>query len=163
MTPIFLLTLFLLYIGGLMMVLFISPKGWILSLVAFFTMCVVLILKGRLDIFEGTNSEAWISLNSLRQMRRYTTVAIPILGILFLASLVAVFSQPGVCETDNLPLLVQRDHYVLVNHRNYTEVGPLRYYVAGLGFLAGWNSIMLISLLEASQRYIQKEIYRREG
>ena len=163
MNLLLLFAVLLLYVSGLFVTLFISHIGGVLSLVAFFTMWIVLILRGSLGVFNESDGVSGISLATLRRLRRYTRRALPILGILFVAGLVAVFSQPGVCVTDNLPLIAHREHYVLVSHSVYTEVGSLRYYVAGFGFLAGWNSIPLAGTLEALGRYIQKEIYTREG
>jgi len=162
MNLIFLFALLFLYISGLVISLFVSHTGWVLSVIAFFTMWTVFMLKGRLDLFDGKDSESWFSVDSLKRLRRHTRLGMPILLVIFLAALAATFSQPGVCVTDSLPVFARREHYVLVSHGTYTEVSPLRYYLAGVSFLAGWHSIALVGTLEALGTYVQKEIYRRE-
>ncbi len=161
MTRVFLFGLLLLYVGGLVVIIFISHSGWILSMTAFFITWFTLLLKP--GVFDGRNGETKISVDLLRRLRVATRLMLPILGILFIVSLVAVFSQPGVCVTDNLPLVAHRERYVLVSHGTHTEVSALRYYIAGFGFLFGWNSIALVATVEALGRSFQKQIYRREG
>ena len=162
MNLIFLFALLLLYLSGFVLSLFVSHAGWVLSLIAFVTMCIALLLKGRLDLFNGKDSESWLSLNSLTKLRRYTWIAMPILMTIFVVAFAIVFNQPGVCVTDGLPVFAKREHYVLVSHGTYTEVSQTRYYLAGVCYLMGWHSIALIGPLEALGRYAQKEIYRRE-
>lgn len=162
MNLVFMFSLLLLFVSGFVVSLFFSHSGWALSMLAFFTTWITFMLKGRMDIFKGKDTESRLSLDSLRKLRRYTRQAMPILGIVFLAALAATFSQRGVCATDSLPVFATREHYVLVSHSRYTEVSPMRYYLAGVSFLTGWSSIALIVTLEALGRYIQKEIHWRE-
>jgi hypothetical protein len=159
MIRLFLLVL-LLFVCGFLVVVFISHKGWTLSIIAFLITAVAMLVKR--NIFEGTDSESRMSLAWLRRLRRYTRVTLPILGLLVLGSLVAVFSQPGVCATDNLPLVARREHYLLVSHSFYTEVNAWRYYLAGFGFVIGWHGVALLGIVEAFGQHFQKEIYRRE-
>ena len=161
MTRLFLLVLLLLFVCGFLVSVFVSHKGSALSISAFLIMCIAMLVKR--NIFEGTDSESRMSSDWLRRLRRYTRVTLPILGLLVLGSLVAVFSQPGVCATDNLPLIAHREHYVLVSHSVYTEVNVWRYYLAGFAFLVGWHGLALLGIVQAFGQHFQKEIYRREN
>ena len=159
---IFLFAILLLFAVGLVTALFISHSGWVLSLIAFLAFAIASLVKGNTDGLVP-NQESDLSVPSLRRVRSYIRWAIPILGGLFLIALVAMFSQRGVCDTDNLPVLAHRERYVLVSHGSYWEVSPLRYYIAGISFTIGWHSLPLIGVLAVFDRFIQKEIARRGG
>ena len=72
-----------------------------------------------------------------------------------------MFTQPGVCDTEDLPLIAHRNHHILVSHGVRTEVSALRYYLAGFGFLVGWNGIGLLGTLEALDQRLQRML--RDG
>ena len=58
MNLVFLFVVVLLYLSGLVMSLFVSHTGWILSLIGFFMLWIALILKGRLDLIDGKDTES---------------------------------------------------------------------------------------------------------
>jgi hypothetical protein len=162
MSLIFLLTILLLFISGLVVELFISPRGFLASAVAFVAFAVAAILKGGIGGLVP-DQQLGMSLGRLKQWRRYVHTALPILGLLFVVALVIVFSQRGVSATDNLPVLARRQRYLLVSHGNYYEVSALRYYIAAVAFVVGWHSFALLFVLQVFDQFFTKEISRREG
>ena len=157
---IFLLTLLVLFVAGLVTTLFISHAGWGLSIVAFLAFAIASLLKGNVDKLVPSQ-DSGMSLDLLQRLRTYIRWAVPILGLLFLLCLVGVFSQWGVCDTDSLPVFARREHYVLVNHGTRTVVSPLRYFLAGISFTIGWHSLPLLIILSLFDQFIGKEISLR--
>jgi len=162
MSLIFLQTILFLFISGLVVQLFISQRGWIASAIAFVAFALASLLKGSIDGLVP-NQQLRVSLSTLKEWRGYVRTAIPVLGLLFLVALLILFTQPGVCATDNLPVLAQRQRYLLVSHGHYSEVTPFRYYVVGIAFTVGWHSFMLLFVLEVFKQFFTKEISRRGG
>jgi hypothetical protein len=145
----FLFGVLLLYVSGFIVNIFVAHWGWNLSIAAFFITWIAVFLKPGL-LKEANDTKTSPDLRA--SLRNFNRVALPILGLLGIAALIAVFSQPGVCVTDKLPLLAHREHYVLVSHSVYTEVSPLRYFIAGFAFLIGWNVVPLAITLTALEK-----------
>jgi hypothetical protein len=147
------------YMAGFITKLFISPRGWMVSLLAF--VWVFILLSKSSDFYDSADiadSDLSIRKELLVKLHRYSMNSFAALVLLlFISGFYVFFISGGDCQSDSLPLFFHREHYFLINHGK-REVSALRYFLAGLSFSLFFYGMGLVGIIQLISGYFEGQL-----